>query len=91
MPGHVIRAMSRNGVPGNAVPSPDGAIRTAAPQIGFDIVTVGVATDAAGPSHAITVAGSLFDVRHASDRPSPHHHARGQSENPLGDAARLDA
>lgn len=50
-----MRAMSRNRVLGKVVPSRNVAIRSAAPQIGFDIVPLGVAADAAGPSHAITV------------------------------------
>src|SRR5262249_59394418 len=54
MSGHVS-AMSRNRVLGKAVLLRDVAIRSAAPQIGFDIVPLGVAADAAGPSHAITV------------------------------------
>ena len=59
MPGHVFCAVSRNRVLGDVVLSRGVAIRSAAPQIGFDIVTLGVSADGAGLRHAITVLEAM--------------------------------
>jgi len=46
--------MSRKGVFRDVTPR-DVAIRDAGPQIGFDIMTLGVPADSAGLRHAVTV------------------------------------
>jgi hypothetical protein len=61
--------MSRNGVFGEVMPSRDVAIRGAGPQIGFDIMTFGVPTNAAGLRHEVTVLQSTAIQR----LPSPPH------------------
>ena len=68
MPGHVISPMSRKGVFRDVMPSRNVAIRDAGPQIGFDIMTLGVPADSAGVRHAVTV---LPSPSHRAELPSP--------------------
>jgi hypothetical protein len=51
MPRHVFRAMSRKGIFRRVMSSRDVAIRGAAPEISFDILTLGVPANTAGLRH----------------------------------------
>jgi hypothetical protein len=72
MSGHVFRPMSREGIFRRVMSSRDVAIRGAASQIGFDIMTLGMLADGAGRRHVIfTVLGGRADSPWPPSRSPP--------------------